>query len=487
MPYDFSAGVQEAPRNHRDSVPDDGAQRASQGFLEFLPSAFEEVNVRGRFALRWAVQAAALADVASSLLSSSSKGGVSDEQQRGRPEDSVNGASPSESELGRRALKYYGQALTALSESLGTDGKSPDDHDLMTVVILDFFETLFLPDNVSRGCHAQGMSQILRHRGKEQLYDARGWSLFRLAHHRVQKQALAFRLPPPFPAATATATTPDATSEFLDDLNDQLSFVKLEKDAHRISHLCARARALRSEVTSSAQAQRQRRDHPSSAGVDPCQATLAAGTAAELIQIVRQLQKLDGEALAWRQGPEWSYATRHRAQLAGNDGVLATFPETVHIHPDIWTAYEWNYHHCARIIMHKQILACLHRAATLSVCEGGQTAMDYAASNDVASLLTPLEVESITIIRGLTAKILATVPQMLGDIDHAGCVRSADAPPPRCRAIGAYFLMWPVKILKSDLSKEVIAEEQIEAAKEVFERIREYTGMRNLLGDHSII
>lgn len=309
------------------------------------------------------------------------------------------------------------------------------------------------------------MSQILRRRGKEQFYDARGWSLFRLAHHRVQKHALVFPQPPC-----------EDTDELLDQLNEELSFVKLEKDAYQITQLCTKARELRREVTTQSQ-------HNHSIGTSASVSTSASTS--ELIEIIRQLQKLDYEALAWRQGPEWSYATLRRADLShggANESVLASFPETVHIHPDIWTAYEWNYHHCSRIIMHKQILACLHRAAALSISDdvgGGE-------SNSVASLLTPLEIESMTIIRGLATKIAATVPQMLGDIDHTGCVRGVDAPAPRCRAIGAYFLLWPIKILKGDLA-EIIPQEQIEAARAVFERIREYTGMRSLLGEYSMI
>lgn len=88
-------------------------ETSSPGFLEHLPSMFKEVNVEGRYALRWAVQAAAYAD-------------ISKDQ-----ENSV---------FASKALQCYGMALKALGASLATPGKQPDDHDLMTVVILDIFE-----------------------------------------------------------------------------------------------------------------------------------------------------------------------------------------------------------------------------------------------------------------------------------------------------------------------------------------------------------
>jgi hypothetical protein len=88
-------------------------QTSSPGFLEHLPSMFQEVNFNGRYALRWAVRAAAYGDI--------SKDQESDV-------------------LARKALQCYGLALSRLGDSLATPGKVPDDYDLMTVVVLDIFE-----------------------------------------------------------------------------------------------------------------------------------------------------------------------------------------------------------------------------------------------------------------------------------------------------------------------------------------------------------
>jgi hypothetical protein len=88
-------------------------ESSSPGFLEHLPSLFHDVNVSGRFALRWAVEAAALAD--------SSRSGDGEE-------------------AAARALDYYSRSLEALGQSLSEKDKVPDDYDLMTVVMLDIFE-----------------------------------------------------------------------------------------------------------------------------------------------------------------------------------------------------------------------------------------------------------------------------------------------------------------------------------------------------------
>ena len=86
---------------------------SSPGFLEHLPGLFKEVNVEGRYALRWAVQAASYAELS---------------REQGSEE------------LAAKALECYGLALGALGKSLAEKEKTPDDHDLMTVVVLDIFE-----------------------------------------------------------------------------------------------------------------------------------------------------------------------------------------------------------------------------------------------------------------------------------------------------------------------------------------------------------
>ncbi|KAL2208374.1 hypothetical protein CC79DRAFT_567195 [Sarocladium strictum] len=160
-------------------------ESSTPGFLEHLPCLFREVNVKGRYALRWAVQASAFADISK---------------------------SQNKRDFATKALEYYGNSLVALEKSLGKEGKEPDDYDLMTVVMLDIFEvrlislvtpyspchpgqltsikSVYLPDQKQSGSHAQGMAHILRLRGYEQFHEPRGWGLFRVAHHRLVSVSL---------------------------------------------------------------------------------------------------------------------------------------------------------------------------------------------------------------------------------------------------------------------------------------------------------
>ncbi|KAF5983200.1 hypothetical protein FBULB1_3892 [Fusarium bulbicola] len=397
-------------------------ESSSPGFLEHLPCLFKEVNIEGRYALRFAVQACAFAD-------------LSREQS---PE-----------ELVKRSLEHYGYALGALGQSLAERNKTPDDYDLMTVVMLDIFEvdtlhnytqstklillqTLFMPDSSPTGAHAQGMAHILRLRGHEQFHDPRGWGLFRLAHHRLnlkQKQNLAKQLSP----------LPES-QDWLEKLNDDMASVKLEKDGLAINQVCQQANQLLTSID--------------------------AGDveARKLLDLMDEMLSLDQEATHWRKSPEWSFQTRTHEEILDNKESSFWLPESVQLHPDLWMAYEWNYHRTARIILHQKLVACLEKANTALPSYSG-----------VATRIT----ESINTIQSLAGEILATVPQSFGDIDCLGRWHAASKTA-RWKAVGAYLLLWPIKIIKSQSA--LTTGSQKEDAQRVFERIRECTGIKSSLG-----
>ncbi|KAL7936364.1 hypothetical protein V8C35DRAFT_232459 [Trichoderma chlorosporum] len=387
-------------------------QTSSPGFLEHLPSMFKEVNVEGRYALRWAVQAAAYAD-------------VSKEQESNA--------------LASKALRCYGMALEALGESLSTPGKEPDDYDLMTVVVLDIFETLYTPNEVSRGSHVHGMAQMLRLRGSDLVYNSRGWSLFRLAHHRIQKQRLAYNM-----------SRIPGTSDLLNELNDSEPSVRLEKNADDILETCKRARTLLSLIT---------------AGGLP---------ASSVVDMIKELHSSDQEAVSWRQTSQWSFTSITVSERPDLSSAAHGITETIQLHSDVWMAYEWNYHRTARIIFLQQLLRCSQAALEAPDLEEVD---EHTLNSTIA--------ECISTIQWLADEFLATVPQSFGDVDHMGRLHDSKDGPPRCRAIGGYLLLWPTRTIKAETSATSV--DQKERARRVFERIREYTGMKDLLGDKSIV
>lgn len=164
-------------------------------------------------------------------------------------------------------------------------------------------------------------------------------------------------------------------------------------------------------------------------------------------------------------------------------------------------AYEWNYHRTGRIILHTHLLECVTRLLS-SISLASSTYSSFLPSSSPSfstpktsptlSELQEYHTRSLITIRVLAGEILATVPQSLGDIDSAGNLLGLKEgfeeevleEKRSLQGVGAYFLLWPIKILKSH---EFVDEEQREMARRVFERIREVTGMRDRLGEKSCI
>jgi hypothetical protein len=228
-----------------------------------------------------------------------------------------------------------------------------------------------------------------------------------------------------------------------------MSFVELEKGALEISTICERARHLLSKLHSQS---------------SPWE---------EILEVVREMNEIDHQVSEWRQRPEWSFKTLSRGEISGHADDISRLPDKVEIHRDVWMAYEWNYHRTGRIILHQTLLECL-----------------LQSSGDMAPGMYEAEVDkqtarSMYIIFTLADQVLSTVPQSLGDIDCLGHCCPRDSERPRSGAIGAYFLLWPIKIIKGPTS--MASEEQRTRASLIFDMIRERTGMKASLGSLSCI
>lgn len=240
------------------------------------------------------------------------------------------------------------------------------------------------------------------------------------------------------------------SKEWLEGLNEETPFVHLEKDGLKVSELCQKANKLLNSLN----------------GDELCYS--------KLVSMAEEMLQLDREATQWREKPEWSFRTLQKSELKGVEGLASRLPDIAELHPDIWMAYEWNYHRTARIILHQQLLACLRQASSMATA---QLPLDSTKN------LSDWNNKSMSTIQALTEGILASVPQTLGDVNAVGCCLPPDAA--RCQAVGAYLLLWPIKIVKGPQS--MATESQKEAAEEIFERIRECTGMKSALGTLSII
>jgi hypothetical protein len=196
-------------------------------------------------------------------------------------------------------------------------------------------------------------------------------------------------------------------------------------------------------------------------------------TAVQTIEMVKEMNELDRVSTTWRDGPAWEFKTIHRTQISDDIGAVSRFPEYIQLHQDVWIAYEWNYHRTARIILHEHLLECLSRLEGMCPKESG-----------VLGDITSSRETSISLIQSLVDEILSTVPQSLGEIDHEGKSLEITKGLSICQGVGGYFLLWPIKIVKG---LPCATSEQRTSAQRVFERIRDCTGMKEMLGDASSI
>ena len=237
---------------------------------------------------------------------------------------------------------------------------------------------------------------------------------------------------------------------WLESLNNELPYVCIEKENFQISQICARARTLLKSIEDTNLSAEQ---------------TLA---------MIKEMHALDRVATTWRDDPSWAYKTIRRPDTTQHPQLASRFPEFVQIHRDAWMAYEWNYHRNARIILHEHLLLCLDRLRIL-----------YSdRQENFQSTLCSFQQASVSVIQTLVDDVLSTVPQSLGDIDNEGKVLADLSKAPSCAGIGGYFLLWPIKVIKS--TRSATAQQKL-IAQGVFERIRECTGMKSALGEASSI
>ena len=235
-----------------------------------------------------------------------------------------------------------------------------------------------------------------------------------------------------------------------DSLEEEFPYVHIPKDNSLINNICKRARALLKSI-------------------DDTEAS-----ADQTLDMIKEMHELDQTAITWRQGSCWAYETIHRSELGRDELATSKFPEFIQLHPDVWIAYEWNYHRTARIILHEHLLECLDRLQSLYSGSKGTFPTD----------LHSMRQASLSTIRALVDEVLSTVPQSLGDIDDEGKIVEYSSVTPKSKGVGGYFLLWPMKMIKTMRSP---TEEQKHIAQCVFERIREYTGMKFALGERSNI
>ena len=240
------------------------------------------------------------------------------------------------------------------------------------------------------------------------------------------------------------------SESWLESLDDDFTSIRAEKMNLQVHNLCERGRTLLDSVE----------NHRLPVH--------------EVLNLIKELSYCDKVMENLRASSSWNFRTIETLRMVQGMGFAFEYPSFVQLHPDIWNAYEWNYHRTGRIIMHRHILGCLNQLDT-------SDQMDFKA---LSVEISSMRKASLALTHRMVDEVLSTVAQHLGIIDPNGLAIKDSPGKPIRRAIGAYFLLWPIKTIKS---LEFATAAQTSASQEVFRQIRECTGMKSSLGDLSII
>lgn len=260
------------------------------------------------------------------------------------------------------------------------------------------------------------MILLLRMRGTQQLYTRRGFSLWRLAHHRLQARQLLKNDPP--------LEESDMWLGMLDQSRPDLHIAAI---VHRIISVTSRAKELTFE------------DFP-----DPN----------ELEKSLASLEELDQECVQWAKtlDPLWLPTVKRLSDTQLEESVTSMIlSQDVHIYHDMWAARTWNYHRACTIKLHETLV--LLKQKILHAIPG--------RLENSSSIL-----EHRTAIGFSCLEILATVPSLLGLVLAEGEVRSNEN---ESKEVGLLFLLLPMWVIqRCELTKA----EHKRAAAEVLSFVR---------------
>lgn len=159
------------------------------------------------------------------------------------------------------------------------------------------------------GPHSTGLVYLLRMRGDEQFFKAQSFSLWRVAHHRLQARQILLR------------ERPHPEQEiWMSKLNDRQPDLHISTHVFEISKLCADAQGLLDDPSKSAD------------------------------EFIHKTTALISECEEWMNHlPEQWRARKLRTEI--------DFPlQEVSLHHDIWLAYMLNFHNASRICMREALL-----------------------------------------------------------------------------------------------------------------------------------
>lgn len=262
------------------------------------------------------------------------------------------------------------------------------------------------------GPHSAGLLHVLRARGDGQLLNREGFSLWRIAHHRLQARQILLR-EQPFREQRV----------WIDALATEQPDLHIITHVFRISILCGQADLILSTPSFD----------------DPQQIEAASRLRYEIWNAVA-----DGRV--WQEGIPQQWLTPKSSFDSPIDPLKpVTMASMYH---DIWVAYMWNYYHASLIALHE-----VHLDLLSALLQAGMETNDH--------LNQAIEFSHLR-IHELARILLETMPQLLGLLE---CEEASTSPTyrqflqRRCgKGLGGFFAMYGILVIRA--SKYVLPEQK---------------------------
>jgi len=290
-----------------------------------------------------------------------------------------------------RARRSYGQALSMINEALSSEAEAKSDCLLTSLFLFAKYEIISGDKTTLFENHGPGQMELLRLRGVEQFRTLRGRSIYHLIYSRQCLQDL------------------DQRRGIINSLDATFEHLHLGSHAMKLARILAKVTELYSAVPD-VLIERSRR-------------------------IGWELRALDLEQEMHRWIDVVSEALHYRSFLPSHPSLntdLSTshhYPQTVYTFNNIRAATGWNVVWCGRIYLLQSMLEY----------RNGLTAQESQES------ALPSKSEISHNLQDTVDNVCATVPFLLGEVDSHGALNTESRP----RALGGYYLVWPLHVAGS--------------------------------------
>ncbi|KAF4944882.1 hypothetical protein FSARC_14556, partial [Fusarium sarcochroum] len=310
------------------------------------------------------------------------------------------------------ARARYGSALAAIRKAVASGTFSGDDSMLMGLLIIDMFETAFMPYQEPLGPHCTAIEHLLTARGTQQVFSVKGWSLYRMAHHRLQSRQLAL-CREPLPVQLACGV----------ELNTTLPAVKVGLTLLQAQGtLYTSQELIKADLNS------------------------VSGYLERLLDNVRQIEYLLAELdyLSEKLAENWQprYQTLAEQKQVPRIFETAQLPLIPHIrfYNDPWAAHKMNFLHHGQLVLRQMLLNILGVMMDLS--------NDAAIANQVLQQRRLINISASIITESIPPMLEAVTRDMYSQVTSGGS---------RINQYFACAACWTLEQSKhvSDESKEV--------------------------------